>query len=365
MRRFLVGVLLSATISGAPAAAREETLDLGFLFIGGRQAFALTPLPGLPVQKRAMQIRTTLLSMIQKSGTIQPFKPEEVSIEESNGIRLTWKGLPVATVTDQDARKLRISSSELAFRWAENLRMGLSTLKVGASVPGQFVLLKDRQGRTIPLGLDSLAAEVMAALSMAPDLKKVQATGLDGVVVLSGQVSTLFGREQAEALASQVPGIRDIRNWIEVVAPPVPDEPLLEAIKKRLYLHLLTREANLQITTEGGIVVLSGTAPSMLVADLAEELTGRVQGVGRIENRIEVKPEYQRADGDIRQDLLSRLEGNGAIRRAASLEVTVLNGAVTIKGTADSLMVRQTALDEARRISGVVEIEDRIEVCPP
>ena len=364
MKKRFLPILVLLGLGAGSAFARTE--DVAYLFVGGKQTLSLASLPNLPVQKRARIIRNTILSLVQKGGTVQPFSLEP-EIGKGKEVVLFLRGIPVVTATWTDARRFGTTPEALASLWANNLRAGLSLLKVGLPVPDKFVLLMDRSGNSLPIGWEDLEEEVRGTLSMAaPDVvKNVKVSISDGLVILTGFVDTLASKSQAESLSAQVSQVRAIDNQLVVVPKePSSDERIRQDIERILSFHSLTREASIKVSLSGGGARLEGYAPTLLSKTLATDLAGRVRGLLEIENKIEVCPVFSRSDEDIQADLLLRLSGNSTIARCAAIDTTVSGGRVTLGGCADSLLVRLAALDEARRISGVTAIEDHIEVRP-
>lgn len=364
MKRWLLGVLVGLSATTAQAAP----LDLGYLFVGGKQVFTLAPLPGYSIHQRASLIRDNLLGVLQKSGTVQPISEEDVAVKTSpEGPVLTVRGVAIATITPTDAQRLRQSTKAIAERWASALKSGFVILKTGNTLPENFIQLKDPQGLAIPLGWKKVLLEAQDALSMAaPEVAhNVHLSHRGGIITMSGRVSTLAARQQAEALVAQVPRIWKVDNFIEVIPSRVINSDLLEQeLLKALASHALTQEASISAKVIQGKALLSGTAPSLVAKDLALEIAGRIDGVTHINNLLVVTPPFPRLDEEIRRDLLQRLEEDLAIGRSTHLGISVEAGIVTLSGQLETLQMRQVAHDTAKRISGVTAIVDRIQIEP-
>lgn len=77
-------------------------------------------------------------------------------------------------------------------------------------------------GIVLPSGDDAaLAARVKGRLIEADDIDAaaLRVVSRDGVVTLSGFVETAAQRRRAETLARDAPGLRELRNRIEVKTP--------------------------------------------------------------------------------------------------------------------------------------------------
>ena len=115
------------------------------------------------------------------------------------------------------------------------------------------------------------------------DLSRVQAEVHDGVVRLSGQVKDVAARRHAEIVARRVEGVIDVENAITtdtgVVARVL--SALLEDPRTRLY--------TIEVTSDHGVVTLSGTVPSEEVKRAAEEIARRQKGVVSVINALKVQ----------------------------------------------------------------------------
>jgi hyperosmotically inducible protein len=68
----------------------------------------------------------------------------------------------------------------------------------------------------------TLTAKVQTAFSLSsriPPGAKINVDSQDGIVTLRGEVASLEVREHAEAIARDVPGVRDVRNHIYAMKP--------------------------------------------------------------------------------------------------------------------------------------------------
>ncbi len=132
---------------------------------------------------------------------------------------------------------------------------------------------------------EDIAAEVRDRLAQVSeyDLSRVQAEVHDGVVRLTGQVKDVAARRHAEIVARRVEGVIDVENAITtdtgVVARVL--SALLEDPRTRLY--------TIEVTSDHGVVTLSGTVPSEEVKRAAEEIARRQKGVVSVINALKVQ----------------------------------------------------------------------------
>jgi osmotically-inducible protein OsmY len=143
-----------------------------------------------------------------------------------------------------------------------------------------------------PLRLDDegLAAVLMAALAEesigVPD--EVTVAVHDGVVELSGQVSSGRARLAAQEAAVDLPGVVDVQNRIVVTSSPVHAARVERAIRDAFAAAAADAAVGITVAVAGSRVALAGTAPTDHYRHLAEEAAWGVEGVGAVRNEIQV-----------------------------------------------------------------------------
>jgi osmotically-inducible protein OsmY len=119
------------------------------------------------------------------------------------------------------------------------------------------------------------------------------------------------------------------------------------------------------VIVKDGVVTLTGTMTSYTAKYAAEEAAHRVRGVKAVANDIEVKlfPGTERSDADIAEAVVRALERDAFIP-IDSLDVTVSNGWVTLRGEVEWHYQREDAYEVARRVAGVKGVTNQIVVKP-
>jgi osmotically-inducible protein OsmY len=179
----------------------------------------------------------------------------------------------------------------------------------------------------------------------------------DGIVMLSGTVSNLLQKDQAERIAESVRGVRSVVNDIRV-------QPMVrknQAIAKDVHAVLARPRADglsdIAVKVNGGVVTLTGTVDSWVRSRLAVRKVMTVKGVSEIVNQIEVAPVGPRDDGAIQTDITRRLAADLYVD-ASDIEVTVQEGRVILKGSVQTAAERRRAAEGAW-IGGVEAVQDR------
>jgi osmotically-inducible protein OsmY len=114
-----------------------------------------------------------------------------------------------------------------------------------------------RRHRTTP---DGLERALRRALDGDPRLKDIETSDVfvktyGGEVILAGIVSTNEGRALVLQVASQVPGVRHVRNKLRT------DAELAKALRDRLRSSPVTAIASIEVTILRGVAELRGPAP--------------------------------------------------------------------------------------------------------
>ena len=141
----------------------------------------------------------------------------------------------------------------------------------------------------------SLTDMVRVELHWVEDLDpfSIRITESHGNIALAGRVRSWSGREGAVRAARRVPGVRsiDVRGLkIRVGNGPTPTRAeISRAADAALRWHLSIPHGKVHARVTEGSLVLEGTVARACDRVAAEEAVKPIEGVGRIEDRIEVR----------------------------------------------------------------------------
>jgi hyperosmotically inducible periplasmic protein len=222
----------------------------------------------------------------------------------------------------------------------------------------------------------------------------VKVDTIDGHVTLYGTAADQAEKDRAERLAKQVEGVKEVRNLIQVVPPSqekrvsASDAQLKQKVQDALARDPQLAKSHIQVqSVDGGVVLLSGKADTMSAHLRAVEVARDVDGVHGVASEIqspneladsEIWHETQGAASDVAampeqagsmaKDLwittAAKVRLIGADVQALGINVDTTNGVVTLFGTVGSEAAKQTAENEVRKVSGVKEIHDELQVVP-
>lgn len=144
-----------------------------------------------------------------------------------------------------------------------------------------------------------IALSVRTTLLLRPHVSGTATTVevSNGVVTLKGTAANAAQRELTEEYAKEVAGVKAVANHI-VVVPNAPSETVGEDIddasitgqlKLELLSHSATSALNTKVSTENGLVKITGNADSDAEKALVTELASTIRGVKSVENDMTVR----------------------------------------------------------------------------
>ncbi|MGH7858391.1 MAG: BON domain-containing protein [Candidatus Binatia bacterium] len=213
---------------------------------------------------------------------------------------------------------------------------------------------------------------------------------VDARVSLHGTVRSAEARGKAEAIARSVPGVKDVRNFLQVVPPEektavrVSDSRVRTEVEKKIRGEPRLRGTGIQVqSVNKGLVLLAGTARTEAEHLLAIRRARAVEGVravateARISGRwatLSLLSHHELEHGgrgvlDVAGDLWMTAETKLALLAdpqvtALDVNVDTRDGIVTLFGTVPSDAAKKAAGEDARRSTGVRRVENKLQVVP-
>lgn len=184
----------------------------------------------------------------------------------------------------------------------------------------------------------------------------------DGVVTLSGHVSSIGEKRAAEKTAGQVKGVKAIVDQIAIELPGVcqtSDEHLAELAFARLASNLSVPMERIRLNVERGVVTLRGEVDWQYQRQAAVDDLNRLGCVRDIVNEIVLKPPVQ--PNKVRDKIHEALARIAPVD-ADKIGVTAQGSRVILFGTVNSWHERGLAENAAWSVPGVTEVIDDIAV---
>jgi osmotically-inducible protein OsmY len=187
----------------------------------------------------------------------------------------------------------------------------------------------------------------------------------DGVVTLSGHVSSFVEKFAAERAVRRVKGVKAVAQELEVRLPSdakTADDEIAARAVKILNWDALVPDGRITVKVEHGIVTLGGQVDWHHQRAEAEYDVRKLNGVVFVINEILVVPPVEPAD--VRATIRAALERNAEVE-ANNVIIDVSGGTVTLGGKVNAWAEREAIERAAWSTPGVTEVKDRIELARP
>jgi osmotically-inducible protein OsmY len=195
----------------------------------------------------------------------------------------------------------------------------------------------------------------------------------DGVVALTGTVSSDSHRSLAQETVAGLPGVKRVDNQLEVKG----DQPkegsdawLTSKVKTALIFHRHVSALNTNVDVKDGIVTLKGEAHSQAQKDLTAKYAKDVEGVKDVKNEIVVTAKKESTldrVGDAIDDASVTAQVKMALlthrsTSALNTNVDTNNGVVNVSGKAKNPAEKQLVTELVENIKGVKSVKNNMAV---
>jgi osmotically-inducible protein OsmY len=150
-----------------------------------------------------------------------------------------------------------------------------------------------RQTNPAALGLRSdadIADDIRSAFELdyqVPD-EWLSVSVIDGIATLTGNVDWSYQRDAAEDDAAMILGIRGLVDEITVNQPQASAVDISSGIARAFARNAELYDDNIDVTTDGGNVTLSGTVATWSEYDMADDIAWMSPGVTGVTNNVAV-----------------------------------------------------------------------------
>jgi osmotically-inducible protein OsmY len=196
----------------------------------------------------------------------------------------------------------------------------------------------------------------------AVDAAHIGVAARDGIVTLTGHVSSFSEKLAAERAARRVKGVKAVALDLDVELPSskkTADDEIAARAVKLLEWDIIVPSGQIAITVDRGIVTLTGQVDWKYQRDEAEADVWKLSGVRDVVNAVKVKPRPQSSDV---QDRIRKALERSAEVDARQIGVSVAGGKAVLTGIVPSWVERQTAERAAWAAPGIIAVENKIGV---
>jgi len=136
---------------------------------------------------------------------------------------------------------------------------------------------------------DELAARVGRTLFELPQYasSSMKIAVENGVVTLTGAITNAAWRGEIRRLCGAIEGVADVVDRLDT--PETSDERIQKALDRVFGLRVVPRfPGHVRAVTKGGVVTLDGRVPRLYDKQAAEHDARGINGVHRVDNRLEL-----------------------------------------------------------------------------
>jgi osmotically-inducible protein OsmY len=211
---------------------------------------------------------------------------------------------------------------------------------------------------------DDIRDSVLEELKWDPKIASpdVAVAVRDGVVTLTGFVSSYWEKDAAEKAAKRVYGVRGVANDLQIkLATERTDPEIARDVVQALESHAGIPSDRIKVTVKYRWVTLEGSVDWQYQKSLAGSTAKNIKGVLGVTNNIEVRPQASPTDlkSKIEQALLRMAELD-----ARRITVEVDGHTVRLYGAVRSWAEWEQAGWVAWSTPGVTEVENYITIEP-
>jgi osmotically-inducible protein OsmY len=209
---------------------------------------------------------------------------------------------------------------------------------------------------------EELRRDVLAELEYDPsiDARKIGVAVEDGIVTLTGEVSSFAEKWNAERAAERVEGVRGIVNKIEVkIVGDYSDTDIAREAADALRWNLMVPPGKVIPKVENGYITLTGEVNYDFQRRAAEKAVRYIPGVRGVINLITIKPKVE--PKEIKEKIEEALKRMATVD-AENIRVEVQGSEIILRGTVRSWAERHEAEKAAWSAPGVTSVKNYITV---
>ena len=184
----------------------------------------------------------------------------------------------------------------------------------------------------------------------------------DGIVTLSGRVTSYPEKRAAERAALRVEGVEGVANDIKVRLPSDyerSDTDIAKAARQAIEWHTELPTDGIKVKVEDGWITLKGTVDWYFQTTRAEQTVRNLTGVRGVRNELTVTK--RPAPSDLRERIRKALKRHAG-RDTDRLSISVDDGTVTLEGTVDAWADRENIERAVWAAQGVKMVKNNLKV---
>lgn len=236
---------------------------------------------------------------------------------------------------------------------------------VASKIRGVVNVANELDVLTVPRADEQIASEIDRRLRMSSALKirNLNVRCEAGTVTLSGEVESPGYRTEADLMASEVSGVRAVKNALKIRATTRrADAELSEELRNTFFRDVYLTDLRIDVECKNSNVVLRGVVGNAYLRTRAGQLARNTTGVMDVLNEIRINRLFERGERreeasptneELAEAVSTRLSSDVRID-ATNIEVGAHQGQVTLRGHVPSMSERQLAEFATRQVTGAV-----------
>lgn len=211
----------------------------------------------------------------------------------------------------------------------------------------------------------TLRQDIIDELDFDPAVHSANSIGVaveNGIVTLTGHVSSFAEKIAAERAVRRVAGVRALAEEIEIryaSEMKTSDDQIAERALKVMAWDARVPADAVGVRVEKGWVTLEGAVPWQFQKRACESAVRKLSGVVGVSNLIKVEPRVEAAD--VREKVMAALRRNAEVE-ADQIRITVKGDTVTIDGKVKAWYERELVERAAWSAPGVASVIDRVTI---
>ena len=172
------------------------------------------------------------------------------------------------------------------------------TVPLSASEAAKETMTKSKPTVGEKLDDTAITAKVKMALLLhrSTSAIRTEVTTTNGVVAISGRAQNSAEKDLVTKLVEDVQGVKSVHNEMEIAKSDAPtvgeeldDSAVTAKVKMALVLHRSTGALRTSVTTNDGVVTVSGKAQNDAEKELVSKVVEDIDGVKRVVNKMTIE----------------------------------------------------------------------------
>ena len=192
----------------------------------------------------------------------------------------------------------------------------------------------------------------------------------DGVVALTGTVSREYHKFLAQETVAGLPGVKSVNNQLTVVGEQPAERSdgwITMKVKTVLAFHKNVSASDTEVSTQNGVVTLTGKADTLAQKQLTTEFAKDVDGVTEVRNDMVIAKSGHRTLGEKVDDtsITAQVKSSLLFHKSTSMLATKVHtkdGVVSLHGEAKNAAERDLVTKLVDDIRGVKAVHNRMTV---